>query len=119
MNRVVDHYVSPEPFDPSSVERLSSEQERFYLASQWRMMWWKFRRHRLAVFSGAVLAVLYASILVSEFLAPYNLHSRHVDPQRERFGGEDNLKQPPGEELFDGLLERRDEPGVVGRCARF
>jgi peptide/nickel transport system permease protein len=42
-------------------------------------MWWKFRRHRLAVISGAVLAVLYASILVSEFLAPYNLHSRHVD----------------------------------------
>ena len=49
MNRVVEHYVSPEPFDPYSVERLTPEQERFYLASQWRMMWWKFRRHRLAV----------------------------------------------------------------------
>jgi len=48
MNRVVEHYVSPEPFDPYSVERLTPEQERFYLASQWRMMWWKFRRHRLA-----------------------------------------------------------------------
>ena len=87
MNRVVEHYVSPEPFDPYSVERLTPEQERFYLASQWRMMWWKFRRHRLAVISGAILAVLYASILISEFLAPYNLHSRHADfifapPQR-------------------------------------
>ena len=79
MNRVVEHYVSPEPFDPYSVERLTPEQERFYLASQWRMMWWKFRRHRLAVISGAILAVLYASILISEFLAPYNLHSRHAD----------------------------------------
>ena len=66
MTRVIEHYVSPDPFDPHSVERLTPEQERFYLASQWRMMWWKFRRHKLAVISGVVLAILYASILVSE-----------------------------------------------------
>ena len=52
----IPHMVSTAPFDPMSVERLSPEQERFYLASQWRMMWWRFRRHRLAVFAG-VLAV--------------------------------------------------------------
>ena len=81
------HYVSPEPFDPHSVEALTPEQERFYLASQWQMMWWRFRRHRLAVWSAAIIAIMYASILVSEVLAPYNLHSRHSDfiyepPQR-------------------------------------
>jgi peptide/nickel transport system permease protein len=79
VTQTIDHYVSKEPFDPQSVERLTPEQERFYLASQWRMMWWKFRLHRLALFSGIVLILLYASILVSEFLAPYNLHSRHAD----------------------------------------
>ena len=73
------HYVSLKPFDPASVEQLSPAQERVYLASQWRLMWWKFRRHKVAVVSGAFLLVLYASILVSEFLAPYNLHSRNVD----------------------------------------
>ena len=57
------------------------------MASQWRMMWWKLRRHRLAVISGAVLGVLYLSIFASEFLAPYALNSRHNDyiyapPQR-------------------------------------
>ena len=51
------------------------------------MMWWRFRRHRLAVWSGAIVLALYASILVSEFLAPYNLHTRNADfiyapPQR-------------------------------------
>ena len=81
------HYVAPEPFDPYSVEAMTSEQERFYLASQWQMMWWKLRRHRLAVVSGGVLAVLYLSIFLSEFLAPYGLNSRHNDfiyapPQR-------------------------------------
>ena len=74
-----DRYVSTAPFDPYSVERLSPEQERYYLASQWRMMWWKFRRHRVAVISGVVLLLMYASILVSETIAPYNLHKRHVD----------------------------------------
>jgi peptide/nickel transport system permease protein len=81
------HYASPEPFDPHSVEAMTPEQERYFMASQWRMMWWKLRRHHLAVFSGAVLLVLYASILVAEFLAPYNLHTRSTDfiyapPQR-------------------------------------
>jgi peptide/nickel transport system permease protein len=73
------HYVAPEPFDPHSVEKMTAEQERYYLASQWRMMWWKLKRHRLAVISGAVLMVLYGSILISEFLAPYGLNSRHND----------------------------------------
>ncbi|MFQ5625755.1 MAG: ABC transporter permease [Methyloligellaceae bacterium] len=73
------HFVSQAPFDPLSIEQLSEGQEKLYLASQWRLMWWKFKRHRLAVVSGLFLAVLYLSILVSEFLAPYGLHSRHVD----------------------------------------
>ena len=78
-----------------SVEQMSPEQERFYLASQWRMMWWRFRRHRLAVVAGALLLVFYATIFVSEFLSPYALHSRHVDfifapPQRVHLFDDNN-----------------------------
>jgi len=81
------HYVSPEPFDPHSVEEMTSLQERYYMASQWRMMWWKLKRHRIAVISGAVLLAMYLSILVCELLAPYGAHNRHADfifapPQR-------------------------------------
>ena len=74
-----DHFVSTEPFDPGSAAQLSPEQERLYLASQWKLMWWKFKRHRIAVVSGLVLLVMYGSTLVTEFLAPYNLHARHTD----------------------------------------
>ena len=70
------HFVSEAPFNPQITVPLTPEQERFYMASQWQMMWWKFCRHRLAVVSGAVLAIFYASILISEILAPYHLHSR-------------------------------------------
>lgn len=61
------HYVSGAPFDPYAVERMTQAQERFYMASQWRMMWWKLCRHRVAVVSGAILLTMYLSILVCEF----------------------------------------------------
>jgi peptide/nickel transport system permease protein len=74
--RPIPHVVSSAPFDPYSVERFTAEQERYFLASQWQMMWWRFLRHRLAVVSGAFLLVLYVAILFVEFLAPYELHTR-------------------------------------------
>ena len=74
----IEHFVSDEPFDPLSVEVLTPEQERFYMASQWQLMWWKLKRHRLAVIFGVVLLVMYGSTLISEIIAPYNLHTRYT-----------------------------------------
>ena len=45
---------------PIPSRRMTPAQERFYMASQWRMMWWKLRRHRVAVVSGAILLAMYA-----------------------------------------------------------
>ena len=73
-----EHFVSKEPFDPDSLEQLSAEQARYYMASQWQLMWWKLKRHRLAVVSGLLLAFMYGSALFCEVLAPYDLHSRHT-----------------------------------------
>ncbi len=75
----VPHYVNPAPFDPQAVTELTAEQERYYTASQWKLMWWRFRRHRIAVVSGAFLLLIYLSIAISEFIAPYELHHRHTD----------------------------------------
>jgi peptide/nickel transport system permease protein len=81
MNRQgrIEHYVSSEPFDPLSIEQLTPEQEKYYLASQWKLMWWKLKRHRLAVICGIILALNYGSVLFSEIIAPYNLHTRNTD----------------------------------------
>ncbi len=75
----LEHFVSTAPFDVSAEAALTPEQERVYMASQWRMMWWRLRRHRLAVISGAIIGLMYLSILVSEILAPYDLHTRNTD----------------------------------------
>ncbi|ABR63395.1 ABC transporter permease [Sinorhizobium medicae] len=73
------HYVSTAPFDPYSVEVMTEEQVRVNQASQLRLMWWKFKRHKIALASGIFLAALYGMILICEFLAPYDLHTRNVD----------------------------------------
>ncbi len=75
-DRQVEHFVDSRPFDPYTTEALTPEQERFYLASQWRMMWWKFKRHKIAVVSGLFLLLLYGSIPFTEIIAPYDLESR-------------------------------------------
>ena len=85
----LQHYVSTAPLDLQSVEAMTPEQSKVFQASQLRLMWWKFRKHRLALVSGIFLAVLYSGILICEFLAPYNLHTRNMDfiyapPQRVR-----------------------------------
>jgi peptide/nickel transport system permease protein len=73
------HYVSTAPFDPHSVDVITEEQSRVYQASQTRLMWWKFKKHRLALYSLYFLGLFYAIITIVEFLAPYNLHTRNVD----------------------------------------
>ncbi|PZQ96609.1 MAG: peptide ABC transporter permease [Cereibacter sphaeroides] len=75
----MQHYVSKAPFDPYAGEKGSAAQSVVAQASQLRLMWWQFRRHRVAVASGIFLLLMYVSILISEFLAPYNLHTRHID----------------------------------------
>ncbi len=59
---------------------MTPAQERFYVASQWRMMWWKLRRHRVAVaVRGNPAGDVSAAILVCEFLAPYGVDTRNTD----------------------------------------
>lgn len=40
-------------------------------AGQWTLIWWRFRRHKLALAGGAVTAVVYLVALFAEFIAPY------------------------------------------------
>jgi peptide/nickel transport system permease protein len=95
----LDHYVSDAPFDPYSIEKMTPEQERVFRASQLRLTWWKFKRHKLAVVSAVFLFALYFMITIVEILAPYNLHTRNVDfihapPQRVRLFHDGNFVGP-------------------------
>jgi peptide/nickel transport system permease protein len=74
-----EHFVDKTPFDPWDREALTPEQEKYYLASQWQLMWWRLKRHRLAYFSLIILAIMYASVFIVEFIAPYAQETRNSE----------------------------------------
>jgi len=48
---------------------IDKEGQRLYVASQWRLMWWRFRKHKLAMVSAVVVALFYLVALFPEFFA--------------------------------------------------
>jgi peptide/nickel transport system permease protein len=78
---------------------LSSE-ERYYLATQWKLMGRKFRRHTLARASLIVLGFFYAVAIIAEFIAPQGLQSydqryTNAAPSRIRFRDETGFHLRP------------------------
>jgi peptide/nickel transport system permease protein len=45
---------------------------RYEVASQWRLMWWAFRKHHLAVVGLGVVLLFYVIALFCEFVAPFD-----------------------------------------------
>jgi len=75
----LSHWSNPAAFDPATVEAMTEAQERYYQAPAWKLIWWKFRRHKLALISFWFLLFLYVAVCFVEILAPYNLKSRNSD----------------------------------------
>ena len=46
--------------------------EGIYVASQWQLMWWRLRRHRIAMAAAVVLSLFYMVVIGAEFLATSN-----------------------------------------------
>ena len=88
MEREEKQAAAPGPGE--SQEEASAAEERVYVATQWQLMWWRFRKHKLANYSVLVLAVLYLIALFPEFIAPYEPSETRkllsvVQPHKLRF----------------------------------
>ena len=97
------------PDDPDFFE-VPSEREKIFVASPRQLMWWRFRRHRMALLSGVVLILLYMAALTWEFLAPYDplrhdVQSAYAPPQGIRFFDEEGFSFRP---FVYGLKGARD-----------
>ncbi len=62
------------PLDPTPTPVLApspvlASDERLFVASQWQLMWWRFRKHRLAMASAIVILGFYLAVLGADFLA--------------------------------------------------
>ncbi len=80
-----------------------SEEERIYIASQWKLIWWRFLRHRLALVGAAVVLTLYLIAAFPEFLT---IHDPLAQAATSAF------IPPQGIHFFDG--KKPVKPYVYG-----
>ena len=73
----LEHYVSDIPFE-AEVEQDAAD-DALARSTQRRIMWLKFRRHKIAIISAYFLLFMYGTLLITEFLAPYALETRNLD----------------------------------------
>ena len=60
-------------------KREISKEEEFYLASQWQLMWRKFKKHKLAMLGGTILAIFYLVAIFSEFFSTEDIYIQHLE----------------------------------------
>ena len=69
------------------------DEEQFSVASQRQLIWWRFKRHRVALFATAIVGLFYLTVIAADFVA-------YSDPSdSEAFRG---LIPPQPIRLFDG-----------------
>jgi peptide/nickel transport system permease protein len=54
---------------PTPGDHVGAGDQRIFVASQWQLMWWRFRKHKVAVLSAVVIALFYLVVIGADFLA--------------------------------------------------
>ncbi|MDQ1301583.1 MAG: peptide/nickel transport system permease protein [Chloroflexota bacterium] len=75
------------------------KRDDYYVASQWKLIWWKFRKHKLAIIASPILVVLYTCAIFADFLSPTIPDTRYTEykwapPNAIRFADENGLRAP-------------------------
>jgi peptide/nickel transport system permease protein len=70
-----------------ATEAGAAAEDRVAVASQFQLMWWRFRRHRLAMIGGIVVLLFYMVVVFADFLAYTSPHASEAErslmpPQR-------------------------------------
>jgi peptide/nickel transport system permease protein len=84
----------------------SREEERISVATQWQLMWWRFRKHRLAIIGGITIGLFYSTVFFADFLA-------YSDPSVSE--AQRGLLPPQGIQLFDEGAFRPHVYALAGR----
>jgi len=93
-----------------AAQQAEGELDPIYVASQWRLMWWKFRKHKPAIVGGIIIFALYFVATFCESVAPsdpnaYSELYTYAPPQRIHFSDEGRFQFPP---FVYGLEGKRD-----------
>jgi len=96
-------------------QRRAAEKERqqllkYYSASQWTLIWWRFKKHRAAMYASIVLGLMALAGLFAEIVAPYGPVTRDISyiegpPQIPRFCDDNGCSVVP---FINGTKTERD-----------
>lgn len=64
---------------PPTVEAETQEDLSVEVASQWQLMWWKFRKHKLAMIGLVVVLLFYFVAIFADFFAPVSTNTYIAD----------------------------------------
>ena len=107
------HTLNPEVAPQADINEdlLPDEEDLISIATPRQLMWWKFRKHRLAIVSSIVLIISYVLAIFAGFITPYDPNSfdaayKFVPPMSITFINADgNFSLQPG---VNGLIMNRD-----------
>ncbi len=86
-------------------------------ANPWKLIWWRFRRHRLALISLVLLVLLYLSAIFAEFVSPYTATSHaegmQMMPPTKVHMIHDGQLQRPFIYALEKTLDQKIQPPAV------
>lgn len=93
-------------YENPQVETVETEKtERIFVASQWQLMWWRFRRHKVAGYAAIIILIMYGVAAGAEFFS--FAHPEDVEVWR-------GYMPPQGIHWFDNGSFRPHVIGVSG-----
>ncbi|WP_319484221.1 ABC transporter permease [uncultured Cohaesibacter sp.] len=112
MTDMIENRVLPTASGKVRKESAKAQKKRlkYYSASQWTLIWWRFRRHRAAMVAATVLLLMALLGAFAEFVAPYGPTSRdtkYLDgaPQIPLFCDQNGCSLRP---FVHGVTTKRD-----------
>lgn len=79
--------------DPkTNAHAVADTEASVFVAPEWKLIWWKFRKHKVALASGIIILLIYTVAAFVEFLAPFpstvtNSKYLYAPPQPLQFDG--------------------------------
>lgn len=98
------------PAEAKAAEKERQRLLKYYSASQWTLIWWRFKRHRAAMVASLLLGLMALAGIFAEFAAPYGPVTRDTSyiegpPQIPRFCDDNGCSAVP---FVHGTTTKRD-----------
>jgi peptide/nickel transport system permease protein len=98
------------PAETKAAEKERQRLLKYYSASQWTLIWWRFKRHRAAMVASFLLGLMALAGIFAEFVAPYGPVTRDTSyiegpPQIPRFCDDNGCSAVP---FVHGTTTKRD-----------